>query len=162
MAYPRPITNYYTMFENDDNINMVKVLCIFFSNYWLLLIVLNFNNTTLYKSNVRSRCAPLVFCLSKQPTTTMAARLRSKSESLSTPPHNITSSRHNSVTEDDYIDVTFISPLARQRQNITGADANSISAEPVSSKSKKCPALKRWPCGSSSACEQMWHRVCQK
>ena len=75
----------------------------------------------------------------------MAARLRSKSESLSTPPHNITSSSHSSVTEDDSIDVTFISPLARQRQNITaltGADASSISAEPVSPKSKKGPALK--------------------
>ena len=105
----------------------------------------------------------------------MAARLRSKSESLSTPPHKATSIRHSSVTKDDFIDVTFnksqiISPLAKQLQNNTGADANSISVDPSSSKSKKGPALKRCPCGSSSggkawllkctACEQMWHNSC--
>ena len=37
----------------------------------------------------------------------MAACLRSKSESLSTPPYKATSIRHSSVKKDDFIDVTF-------------------------------------------------------
>ena len=66
----------------------------------------------------------------------MAARLRSKSESLSSPPQKASSARHSSGSRNDLIDVTFvnksqtISPLARQLKAHADSDVN-VSPEPV-------------------------------
>ena len=103
----------------------------------------------------------------------MAARLRSKSESLSSPPQKASSARHSSGSRNELIDVTFVnksqtmSPLARQLKAHADSEVN-VSPEPVTS--KKGPALKRCPCGNSSggkawllkctACDQMWHNSC--
>ena len=69
----------------------------------------------------------------------MASRIRSKSESLSSPPQKATFARHSSGSKNELIDVTFvnksqtISPLARELKAHADSDVN-ISQEPVPSK----------------------------